>query len=1205
MLSVVVLGKNMDSKTRQVHRVEPGQSVGELAETYRHPLWQPQQEPKLFVGGKEVQATYVPQAGDIVTIAPSMGAGTVAIALAVITVLGTMYGYWRARQQAAIAKRAEELRKHRPYGFDTPSLTTYGEGFRIPFGYGEYRTGGAVIGSRLEQSTLFRLGTELNLLLVLGEGPIESIGGLTMEPRGEADYLTGATYFSGGGLPDPRFPYNTWQFPAGMLINGLQADAKSVSVCLRKGTLVQSPIPDWPGAEVSVSVGGSNLITVGSSTSYTTTEADVWSVTAELFFPEGLWFEGSSGAVLRRFVDFEIAYRVGTGTWQTRNVRYEASPPVLAPFSYFVDARVFPPGGGPFEIRVTRLVEDGNAQGGRVHSTFSLRSVQVRYGAGFEYSFSYPGLALIAVRLPATEQTNGALNNISVPIRARKVRGWVNDAVGWTAETWGPTGPWAFPLSSNPAWAFVDVCLNKRYGLGNIITEDDLDLPSFRNWADLCDQGHPLDVDEPLLRWDGQIDAGEDAVEVLVRIAAAGRAIPVLSGGRKLSVKMSYRDGFERGTGATLNQVPARAPVGVITTSSVTSFEATYNDPATAPVVIDAQILDRQSDYELRTISSEDRLAIGVSNGTAPLRIAPRREIVQMLGVVRRLQARYEIQLMHNMNRLSRVMLKVRMPIEAIPYEIGDIVIVQNDALLSGGNSTQSARTTNAGTVSDLHLSKPVTVTGTTPRTDFGVWLTDDGGVVREFTVDLDGPGPITIQAGDDLPLWDPVGLAPGSVDVQRATPVAFGPYTTTRRLFEVVGISTTQEMLREMELAEWSEEMYDMPEFFDETNGLGDDDPPPVDELVSNIAVEVQGTMTAGGEMRMESSVRWSPAVQPGLSRMARVYAKGRDGRWALLGETADDHLDNMHLHTGAEYVIAVCRADGLGRFPGPGQVATTTISVPEFGPATPQQVERLVAHVDLQRITLEWPHVDDAIGYEIRRGEEWYGSEVIAVTQHNTHTIVAPPAGSATYRIKARSNGGLYSETDTTVVAAWAPLTTVATATHLTTTVAGGTAVSVEWDGTAEAATIEEGEHRGTWTAPELDVGADTVLYWSALANVWAVDGGTLGPFTLGQPERFFEVAGGRQATRLYPGFDFDTGPASDPVNGYADPEMEATTLGDWVRVQIETRFFADGAWGAWEKHVPGLRLAQKMEARVVLDRYALDIDPFVNSFVLTAGF
>lgn len=1206
MIPVVLIGRSLDPATRVVVSADPGQTVAEVRALHQHPEWEPDAELQHMVGGRVVDERTVLRDGDVLTIGPAIGLSAVTITLAVITLAGTAYGYWRSKKQLAEQKRAQELRESGPYGFDTPALTAYGEGFRIPIVYGEMRTGGVVIGSRLEASSLFRYGTEAVLLIALSEGPVESIGGLTLEPTGEADYLTGATYVN-NGLPDPRFPFNTWQFPTGLRINGFEADSKTTVVSLRKGRLNQSPIPDWPGAETSVDVSGSNLVSVGQSTTHTTTETDVWSVVAELRFPEGLWFAGTGGTVHGRFVDVELAYRIGTGAWIPRTVRVTADPPALNQFSHFVDFQVFPAGGGPFELRVTRVGDASNNHMGGIHNTFFLKSVQIRYGGGFEYSFAYPGLALLSVRMPATEQTNGALNNVSIPIRGKKVRGWINSTLGWTAEGWEAVTPWSFPIGNNPAWVFVDLCLSKRYGLGNLITEADLDLDAFRDWADLCDQPHPLDAAKPLLRFDGIIDDGADAVEQLVRIAAAGRAIPILGAGNKLSVKFSYRDEFSRGSGSSLNVVPDRAPVGVITSSGVARWEATYTDPSTAPVVIDQQIVDASAEYELRVVSGVDEIAPIADNGVDPITRAPRRDYSEARGVTRRLQARHEIQLAHNHNRLSGVEVRATLPVEALPLEVGDLVIWQNDALLSGGAATQSARTTNAGTVSNLVLSKPINVTGANPRTDFGVWFVDDSGDVQALTADL-GSAQL-IQAGANLPLWDPVAMGSASVSIQRGAQVACGPFATTARLFEVLSIATTHDLQREIVAAEWHEDMFDLPPGFDVGDGLGGESAP-AGELITSAAVEVQGVMAAGGEFRSTSLISFAPSATASAGRRARVYARTEDGWFSLLGETATDRLDMQHLRPGGTYQIHVCRENGNGQFPAPGLVTPVEVTIPEFGSAPPGDVERLRAAVLLDRVVLEWPHVDDSIAYELRRGDAWYGAELLYQGRHNRYELIAPPVGTATYFVRARGASGLYSVSDAMVSASFVLLTTVETATALESDVTtGGTATDIVWDAGEGGATLDEDEPRGTWESDELDVGADTLLYWSAGATFWAIDGSDFADFPLGAPTGHWSIIGGREPTRVYPGADFTAGPAVPPSDPelYADPSASTNVLGQWSRGLIETRFYTDAAadWSAWAVHEPGRRLARKMQARVTLDRWALDIQPYVRDLVLTAGF
>lgn len=1205
MIQLLTIGRALDVGSRVIREVAHHASVSELARAFPHPEWAPGAELQHYINSMPVDGNVVPKDGDFVTVAPKVGE-PVSIAFAVLALAFNTASYIRAKRASDKAKRAQELRDQKAYGFDTPSLTAYGEGFRIPIGYGEYRTGGTVIGNRIEQSTLVRLGTELSLQIALGYGPIESIGGLTLNPQGERDYLTNAEMLLPNRNPDPRFPFNTYEFPAGLRLNGLETDGKQVSVSLRKGNINQSPMSDWATAATSVDVSGLPLTTEGNSTTYVSTAEGVFRVQAVLRFPEGLWFDGSSGITGRR-VDFRLEWKQGNTAWSGRDVSYTSNPPMPNAFDYVTDFQV-PIGSGPLDLRVTRLGIPGHSgngdHGDRAHSVFSLQSVQIQYGT----AFSYPGLALLGVRMPGSEQLNGQLNNVSTLIRARKVRGWISEALGWTAESWGPVAPWVHPLSSNPAWAALDLMLSTRYGLGHLLRERDIDLPAFRDWADFCDQPHPLDAAQPLLRWDGEFATGVDAIEALAAIFAAGRAVPIPVA-QKFSVRFSYRDGFSRGSGGTLNTVPDRVPVGIISTSSCRDFSIQYSDPATAPQAIAWQFLDRDADYEMRTIELEDAGIVVATLGDRPLRRSPRKESSQVAGVVRRLQVRYEIQLQHNRNRLSRRTASVRMPLQALPYELGDLVLLQHDALAPLGthvpSGTQSCRTRTGGTVSSVVVSKRVVVqgTGSTPRTDFGVWLFDVNGVERQLTANY--LAPTTIDEGGTLDLWDPVALAPASVTIQKGTELILGPFASTRQVYEVTAITTEQDMTRRMELEEWHPEMYDMPDSFDETEGLGELDAPLVVEAASTASVAVAGTVTEGEGFRSSASVLWSPGESAALNRLARVYARTEDGRFSLLGETSADRLEGLHLYPGSTYELHVCRQTSSGVFPLPGQVTPVTVTVPEFGNSLPGTPVRLSYLVDQHRVHLHWPVVDDAAAYEIRRGETWYGAEVLGVTNGTTFDALLPPAGTSRYLLRARGRSGLYSAASAQADVLWQPINVLATATYLTANVSGGTATDVTWNGTVNAAAISGSVMRGTWTAPAVDMGKDIFAHWSAGARVWAVDGSvSLSTFSRGDPSRFFETAGGRQATRLYPGADFDAGIATVPVDGYEDVNLTSEALGEWVREQVQTRYHVAGAWGPWGKHVSGWRLARQMEARVQLDRYATDINPYAKTFVVTVG-
>ena len=98
------------------------------------------------------------------------------------------------------------------------------------------------------------------------------------------------------------------------------------------------------------------------------------------------------------------------------------------------------------------------------------------------------GLALIAMRLKASEQLNG-----------------VPDQVNCIAESYLPMwdgAAWAWSRSRNPAWAYCDL-LRRRAG-DTAIEDSRIDLEALGDWADDCDA--PAQDGNPTWRFDGGIE---------------------------------------------------------------------------------------------------------------------------------------------------------------------------------------------------------------------------------------------------------------------------------------------------------------------------------------------------------------------------------------------------------------------------------------------------------------------------------------------------------------------------------------------------------------------------------------------------------------------------------------------------------------------------------------------------------------------------
>ena len=155
--------------------------------------------------------------------------------------------------------------------------------------------------------------------------------------------------------------------------------------------------------------------------------------------------------------------------------------------------RIVTPASARYELRFTRLTDDNTSTRVRDDSFVSaIRTVQrqapVRAG----------GRCLVAMRIKATDQLNGVVNQFSAVTQAR-------------LPVWNGT-EWVEQATRHPAWAYLDVLrgpANRRP-----VSDDRLDLGAFKAWADAT----------PDFSFDAVIDYPTTVFELLRDVAAAGRA---------------------------------------------------------------------------------------------------------------------------------------------------------------------------------------------------------------------------------------------------------------------------------------------------------------------------------------------------------------------------------------------------------------------------------------------------------------------------------------------------------------------------------------------------------------------------------------------------------------------------------------------------------------------------------------------------------
>lgn len=129
---------------------------------------------------------------------------------------------------------------------------------------------------------------------------------------------------------------------------------------------------------------------------------------------------------------------------------------------------------GQYRVEVVRANVESQAASVTNEARFDVLSSII------DVQLSYPNVALCAIRIPATDQLNTSIPNVTFIVKGRLVPIW--DGLSELNPALTPT--W----SANPAWIALDLILNKRYGLGQFYGPTDVVLPDLLAWADYADE---------------------------------------------------------------------------------------------------------------------------------------------------------------------------------------------------------------------------------------------------------------------------------------------------------------------------------------------------------------------------------------------------------------------------------------------------------------------------------------------------------------------------------------------------------------------------------------------------------------------------------------------------------------------------------------------------------------------------------------------
>ena len=264
-----------------------------------------------------------------------------------------------------------------------------------------------------------------------------------------------------------------------------------------------------------------------------TSDTGATELSLDVTFPQGLaHINSSSGKRENRTVDFTVQWRAdGAGAWTDANwINGESDQGTgtdgllrarAASASTEVrSGRFLVTGGTTYEVKVRRTTAAGTSYDVDLAYWTVLRSIIPESPVNME------GLTLIALRLKATEQLNGA-----------------PDTINCIAHSYLPvydpgSATFSFQKSRSPSWGVLD--LLRRRGTKAMIQDSRVILDDFADFAEACAETAP-NAAEPYHQCDIVLEGGS-VLTCAQTVAAAGRAQLALVDGRYTIVRDIEQD---------------------------------------------------------------------------------------------------------------------------------------------------------------------------------------------------------------------------------------------------------------------------------------------------------------------------------------------------------------------------------------------------------------------------------------------------------------------------------------------------------------------------------------------------------------------------------------------------------------------------------------------------------------------------------------
>jgi len=499
-------------------------------------------------------------------------------------------------------------------------VTLQKQGIVIPRFYGRNKLYGNVIAVNAEPDATDETKQNLNIVLSLCQGPIQSISNIQINDQPVENYDNVIVDTKLGLLDQTVISFNG-----------------SDMICK----------PDYRPNRIVTNAGG--------PVEYTTPDNDYDDLEIDIVFPRGVYYANNQGGLSNHSIGIKIeikevggVYSTLVDTTVTNNTTSAVWKTYKASETYAGGVPVTITDGKRYVIRVTKTTTDKGVRYGDEVRLGGVREV-------INTKFTYPGRALLGVSALATEQLSGSLN-VSCIVEGKVVR--IYD---------GST--WSIGYTTNPAWVLYDILTQpvisgdgsggnpwtvERY---DGIDPSRIDTEAFWELAQFCDELVPDGEGgtEKRITFNGGFDTGTTMWEAALKVCEVARCGLVWNG-VELTVAIDKR---------------VANPVQMFTVGNIIkdTFKETFLPQEDRAGEIEIHYRDALQDYQRVPFTIFDSEA-GHSTKKVTL---------ELFGTTKQSEAWRAGMYRLAQNKLLKSVVEFEADIDAIACTLGDVIYVQHD----------------------------------------------------------------------------------------------------------------------------------------------------------------------------------------------------------------------------------------------------------------------------------------------------------------------------------------------------------------------------------------------------------------------------------------------------------------------------------------------------------------------------------------------